>query len=65
MTDSRSSIAALSDQLADAVAAAGFLHRIARTGRSNAFDFSPLFGRVVEHAKAESLRAEREKPPAA
>ncbi len=48
----------------------GFMHRIARTGRTNAFDLQPLFKKVVAHAQAPAvqamrLRSRRAKRPAA
>ncbi|MDP3909180.1 MAG: hypothetical protein Q8Q14_02215 [Gemmatimonadales bacterium] len=52
-------------KLARSLEGKGFLHRIARVGRSNAFDFSPLFERIVKHANTVALGAERAKKRAA
>jgi len=52
-------------KLARTLEGKGFLKRIARVGSTNAFDFTPLFQKVVEHVKGDAAKAEGEKPQAA
>ena len=52
-------------KLARSLEGKGFLRRIARVGSTNAFDFTPLFEKVMQHAKAESAKADDGKPKAA
>jgi len=47
-------------KLARSLQGKGFLLRIPRVGQTNAFDFTPLFTKLVAHAQAEAAKAAKQ-----
>jgi hypothetical protein len=52
-------------KLARSLEGKGFLRRVARVGSTNAFDFQPLFEKLLKHAKTEGQASDAVTPEAA